>query len=121
MLQDSIFANIEYANNGSNVMIILLLLAFLFGASWALVGLAVSAFIPNKFAAAVAPFMIYFALSTMLSITDETFILSPINMLYPNARLMPSLAFCFVYSGVLIIIAATIFIIRAYGRLENAL
>lgn len=120
-LQGSVFESIEFQNDGLNVMLILLLLAFLFGAAWSLVGLAMSAFIPNKFAAIAAPFMIYFALSTLLSITDKTFIFSPINMLFPDARLIPSLTFCFIYEISLIIFAALLFIIRSYRRLKNAI
>ena len=121
VLQGSIFSNIEYANNGLNVMIILLLLSFLFGFAWSLIGLAVSAFIPNKYAALAAPFMIYFAASTALSLTNESLVFSPINMLYPNYSQIPSIAFCFIYQLLLIAISAVIFIIRAYRRLENAL
>ena len=121
LLQGSVLGSIEHANNGVNVMLVLLLLAFLFGAGWALVGLAVSAFIPNKFAAAASPFMIYFALSTALSLDDNCFIFSPMNMLYPNALAIPSITFCVIYLLVLIVVSAAIFILRAYRRLKNAL
>lgn len=84
-------------------------------------GLAVSAFIPNKYAALAAPFMIYFALSTALSLTDESLVFSPINMLYPNYSQIPSIAFCFIYQLILISMSAVIFIIRAYRRLKDAL
>lgn len=117
LLQGSVLGSIEHAN----VILVLLLLAFLFGAGWALVGLAVSAFIPNKLAAAASPFMIYFALSTALSLDDNCFIFSPMNMLFPNALAIPSITFCVVYLLVLIIVSAAIFILRAYRRLKNAL
>lgn len=121
LLQGSVLGNIEYANNGLNVMIVLLALTFLFGIAWSLVGLTVSAFIPNKFAAIAAPFMIYFALSTVLSLDDTMFVFNPMNMLYPNALNIPSIVFCFIYQIVMIIISASIFIIRAYRRLKNAI
>lgn len=121
ILQGSILGAIEYTNNGLNVMIILLLLSFLFGFAWSLIGLAVSAFIPNKYVALVAPFLIYFALSTALSLTDESLVFSPINMLYPNYSQIPSIAFCFIYQLILIAMSAVIFIIRAYRRLKDAL
>lgn len=121
LLQGSVLGNIEHTNNGLNVMVILLLLSFLFGIAWSLIGLAVSAFIPNKYVALVAPFMIYFALSTALSLTDESLVFSPINMLYPNYSKIPSIAFCFIYQLILIATASVIFIIRAYRRLNDAL
>ncbi len=121
MLENSIFENIEFANNGLNVMLILLLLSFLFGTVWSLVGLAASAFFPNKYVSFVAPFMIYFALSTALSLTDESLVFSPMNMLYPNYSQIPSIIFCFIYQLVLIIVSATTFLICAYRRLKNAL
>lgn len=121
LLQGSVLGSIEHANSGVNVMLVLLLLAFLFGAGWALMGLAVSAFIPNKFAAAASPFMIYFALSTALSLDENCFIFSPMNMLYPNALAIPSITFCVIYLLVLIVVSAAIFILRAYRRLKNAL
>lgn len=117
LLQGSVLGSIEHAN----VILVLLLLAFLFGAVWALMGLAVSAFIPNKFAAAASPFMIYFALSTALSLDDSCFIFSPMNMLYPNASAIPSVTFCVIYLLVLIVVSAAVFILRAYRRLKNAL
>ncbi len=121
ILQGSILGAFEYTNNGLNVMIILLFLSFLFGFAWSLIGLTVSAFIPNKYVALVAPFMIYFALSTMLSLTDESLVFSPINMLYPNYSQIPSVSFCFIYQLILIVTSAVIFIIRAYRRLKDAL
>lgn len=117
LLQGSVLSSLEHAN----VILVLLLLAFLFGAGWALMGLAVSAFIPNKFAAAASPFMIYIALSTALSLDDSCFIFSPMNMLYPNALAIPSITFCVIYLLVLIVISAAVFILRAYRRLKNAL
>ena len=117
LLQGSVLSSLEHAN----VILVLLLLAFLFGAGWALMGLAVSVFIPNKFAAAASPFMIYFALSTALSLDDSCFIFSPMNMLYPNALAIPSITFCVIYLLVLIVISAAVFILRAYRRLKNAL
>ncbi len=114
-------AELEGLNGGLNLMLILLALAFLFGAAWALAGLAVSAFIPNKFAAYASPFMIYFASSLILAQNEETLKFSPINMLYPNYRGIPSLAFCFIYQSILIIAAAATFVIRADRRLRNDL
>lgn len=114
-------AKLESLNGGLNLMLILLALAFLFGAAWALVGLAVSAFIPNKFAAYASPFMIYFAASLILAQSEETLKFSPINMLYPNYRGIPSMWFCFIYQSVLIIAAAVIFVFRANRRLKNDL
>ncbi len=119
--KNSVLESIEYANSGLNVIIILLLLSFLFGTAWSLVGLAASAFVPNKYSALTAPFMIYFALSTILSLTDEFLVFSPINMLYPNYSQIPSIAFCFIYQLLLIVVSMMLFIIRAYGRLKNAL
>lgn len=121
ILQGSILGGIEYANNGLNVIMILLLLSFLFGSAWSLIGLTVSAFIPNKYVALVAPFMIYFAMSTTLSLTDDSLVFSPINMLYPNYSQIPSVSFCFIYQLILIVMSAVIFIIRAYRRLKDAL
>ncbi len=121
MLQNSIFKNIEFANNGLNVMLILLLLSFLFGTAWSLIGLATSAFFPNKYTGLTAPFVIYFALSTVLSLTEETLVYSPMNMLYPNYSHIPSVAFCIVYQLVLIIVSAITFLLCANRRLKNAL
>lgn len=117
----SIFESMEFKLNGLVVMIILLILSFLFGAAWALVALAFSAFIPNKFAAYAAPFMLYFSASLILGQTDDTLKFSPINMLFPNYKGIPSIGFCFIYQLILIITAATVFTIRANWRIKNDL
>lgn len=117
----SIFSNIEFVEDGIIVMITLLAISFIFGASWALVGLAFSTFILNRFAACVAPFMLYFSVSLILGQTEETLRFSPLNMLFPNYNGIPSIGFCFVYQLILMIIAALLFAIRANWRIKNDL
>lgn len=62
----TMWENYVSAGGGSLVLAAKLLLAFLFGAVWSLVGLAVSAWIPNRYVTLIAPFIIYQSLWLLL-------------------------------------------------------
>lgn len=92
--------------------IILLLLGFLFGAIWGGIGITVSLFITNNLAAYSIPFLIYFAVSMLMSGSDILIMYSPINYLYPSLVSMPSISFCFVVQLIFLVIVTIIYAIK---------
>jgi hypothetical protein len=93
--------------------------AFLFGMVWMTVGLAVSSFIPNRYASLSIPFLLYFALFLILY-RLRLVIISPVNMILPHLDQLPSLLYVIAYQGILLLAASAAFLFRAAGRLRNA-
>lgn len=81
-------------------------LGFLFGVLWALVGLAFSAFIPNRYVGLLAPFILYDSLWLFMGDLpmNPVFLLSGDNVLHGNFPL--AALFEILYIGVTILIAA---------------
>jgi hypothetical protein len=63
---NSIWENLVYVGGGAYVLFLKTILGFVFGMVWALVGLAISAYIPNKYVTFLAPFVLYQALWVLL-------------------------------------------------------
>ena len=82
---------------GIGLAMLLLVLAFLFGALWSDIGLLVSAVVPNKYAALSIPFAIYFVVHLFLYKSDIFLVFSPANMLMPSTTFIPYKAYPFVY------------------------
>lgn len=119
-LDEGIFANIQYVWGGLVVVIILTVLSFLFGAVWSNIGLCISAFIPNKYIALAFPFVLYFSSHLILYRLGESALLfSPVNMIMPNAAVIPSLSYPFVYQGVLLLLTVWLFKQAVQRRLQD--
>lgn len=83
------------------------LIAFLFGCLWGLVGLAISVFITNRYVTYIAPFVLYQICWFLL----EGSAFNPVYMLRGDAEFIPSLGFLFCYQILLIIICYSLSIV----------
>ncbi len=119
VFDETVYADIQYVWGGLFLAMLLLLLSFLFGALWSNVGLLVSAIVPNKYAALVMPFAIYFALHLLLYKSEFFLVFSPANMLMPSTRFIPYKAYPFVYQIVLLGIVNLLYRRIMEERLEN--
>lgn len=119
IMQGTILENIEFVWGGILVLLVILLLAFIFGMVWSCVGLSISAFMPNRYIALAAPFLIFFALYLICSRIPGLFIFSPINMLMPDVDVFPFFAYPFLYQFIWLIIVSTLYYIKAGKRLED--
>ena len=85
-----------------------IILAFLFGCLWALVGLAISTILTNRYVTYIAPFVIYQGLWFLLSETA----FNPVYYLRGDADFIPSLWFVLCWQGFLIV---AFFIVSVLG------
>ena len=81
---------------GSLYVALKLVLGFLFGAVWALVGLVVSVLFTNQYITYIAPFVIYQILWFLL----EGSALNPVYMLRGDSNYIPSFSFILIYQGI---------------------
>lgn len=86
---ETVYAQMQYVWGGLLLSHMLMALAFLFGAIWSNVGLLVSVIFPNKYLALAAPFALYFSVHLIFHRTESLLVLSPVNMLMPNASFIP--------------------------------
>lgn len=121
LLDNTCMSGIEFAGGGFLITVILLMLAFIFGAVWAVIGMTLSAFIESKYTSYAGPFMIYFGSSMLLAQSEKSLTFSPINMLFPDYHNIPSLLFCFAYQITLYIFSISLFYIKSNRRLKNDL
>ena len=119
IFDESFFAPIQFVWGGGLVVIILLVLAFIFGAVWSNIGLCISAVIPNRYITLAAPFTLYFAMHLLFYRIDGLLLLSPVNMLMPIVNFLPNIIYPFAYQGVLLLITFVIFPKFAGRRCEN--
>ena len=119
VFDETVYADIQYVWGGIGLAALLLVLSFLFGALWSDVGLLVSAIVPNKYAALVMPFAIYFVLHLLLYKSDILLVFSPANMLLPSTIFIPYKAYPFIYQIVLLAIVNLAYSRIMEGRLEN--
>ena len=119
LLDGTLFESIQFVWSGGLVVVILLALAFLFGAVWSNIGLCVSVFSPNRYVALAAPFAVYFGLHLFCYRVGSLLMFSPVNMLMPFVDFLPNIPYLFVYQGVLLTASILLFYIAAYRRLIN--
>ncbi|MEG1884410.1 MAG: hypothetical protein RR224_11950 [Clostridia bacterium] len=86
-------AGLLLVQNGLWVYLGRIALAFLFGALWALVGLAISTISPNRYVVLVAPFAIYQILWYILGSS----MFNPLHMLRADLDALPSIAFVLIH------------------------
>ena len=97
-------------------MVLKLLLGFLFGCTWSLVGLAVSTIITNRYAVIVIPFV----LSQLLWIGLQNSILNPLFLLRGDDRRYSSFSQVVLIEVSYAIIAAILFIIGFRRKMKHA-
>ena len=97
--------------------LMLLALAFFFGAIWSGAGLLVSVLFPNKYLALAAPFALYFSLHLLLYRTGALLVFSPVNMLMPNTVFIPFPLYPLLYETVLLGVIGVLFFRLAERRL----
>lgn len=115
-LHNTILAPFELTWGGLFPVAIIILLAFVFGAVWGTVGLALSSLIPNRYIGLCAPFIVFFFLHLLCSFLRlERF--SPVNMILPD--ILPSFLFLGIYQLLLMAIATTVFCFGAQRRLTT--
>jgi hypothetical protein len=85
-------------------MVLRVLLAFIFGALWAIIGLTISVFITNRYVTYIAPFVLYQALWFLL----EGSAFNPVYMLRGDSNYLPSLWFVLTYQLASIALCCTI-------------
>ena len=119
ILDDTIFANIQYIWEGLLVAILILILSFLFGAIWSNIGLIISAINPNRYVALATPFAIYFAVHIILDRIGNLIFLSPMNMILPFEKFIPNIYYPFLYEIILLIATYIIFYFLGKRRLND--
>lgn len=119
IFDESFFAPIQFVWGGGLIVIILLVLAFIFGAVWSNIGLCISALIPNRYITLAAPFVLYFAMHLIFYRTNSLLFLSPVNMLMPIVDFLPNMIYPFAYQGVLLLITFVLFSKLVGRRCEN--
>lgn len=119
LFEGSVFEKIQFIGGGVLVVVILLVLAFIFGAVWSNVGLCISIFYPNRYIALAAPFVLYFFLFLFCYRINVLLVLSPVNMLMPDLNTLPGLWYPFVYQAVWLIVTLWLLFTGAKRRLND--
>lgn len=106
VFDETVYREIQFIWGGLFLVLFLLLLAFLFGASWSMVGLCISALLPNRYIALAAPFALYFGSHLILYRMGDPLLFSPVNILMPATDFIPFPSFPLLYqAGMLIIVS----------------
>lgn len=119
VFDETVYSQLQFVWDGLLMVILLLVLAFLFGAVWSNVGLCISAFIPNRYIALAAPFALYFITHLIFYRIGFLLVLSPVNMLMPATIFIPNMSYPFVYQIVLFVVVVLIFDRSIRGRLND--
>lgn len=113
-LDGSILQPFENVAGGLGLVGVIILLAFLFGVVWGVIGTALSAAVPNRYVALCGPFVLFFLMHLVASaLPKEKF--SPTNTILPD--ILPSFGFLFLYQAVLLVLGCAAFIFFARRRL----
>lgn len=115
----TVFEDIQFIGGGLFVQAISITLAFLSGAIWSVVGLASSAFSPNKFVAVTFPLALYYGMG-VLFYRFNLVQFSPLNTIMPTSSEYIELPLLFALQIGLVCIAFLLFYIRGYWRIRNA-
>lgn len=110
----TILEPLETFAGGLGIVGVIILLAFLFGIVWGVVGTALSAAVPNRYVALCGPFVLFFLIHLVANaLGAERF--SPTNTILPD--ILPSFGFLFLYQTVLLVLGCAAFIFFARRRL----
>lgn len=116
---ETVYAQMQYTWGGLLLALMLMVLAFLFGAVWSDVGLLVSVIFPNKYLALAAPFALYFSVHLIFYRLGTLLVLSPVNMLMPNTSFIPFTLYPLLYEILLLGIICILFSVLVKRRLWN--
>lgn len=119
VFDESVYSKLQFVWGGMLMVILLLVLAFLFGAVWSNIGLCISTFIPNRYITLAAPFALYFITHLVFYRIGFLLVLSPVNMLMPAAIFIPSMSYPFIYQIVLFFVIVLILKKSIKGRLSD--
>ncbi|MCX4370617.1 MAG: hypothetical protein OSJ58_02175 [Dysosmobacter sp.] len=114
---ETVYAGMQYIGGGLLLALMLMVLAFMFGAIWSNVGLLVSVLFPNKYLALAAPFALYFSIHLIFYRIGFLLVLSPVNMLMPNTTFIPFAAYPLLYEVLLLGMTCILFSGLAKRRL----
>lgn len=114
---ETVYVQIQYIWGGLLLALMLMALAFLFGAIWSDIGLLVSVLFPNKYLTLSVPFAIYFSIHLILYRMGDPVVLSPVNMLMPNAAFIPFILYPLFYEGLLLVFICILFRVLIQRRL----
>lgn len=119
VFDETVYSQLQFVWGGLLMVILLLVLAFMFGAVWSNVGLCISTFIPNRYIALAAPFALYFITHLIFYRIGFLLVFSPVNMLMPATTFIPSMSYPFIYQILLFVVIAFIFDRSIKGRLND--
>lgn len=97
VFDETVYKELQFIWGGLFMVLFLLLLAFLFGTSWSMMGLCISALVPNRYIALAAPFALFFGAHLILYRMGDTLLFSPANVLMPATNFIPFPAFPLLY------------------------
>lgn len=109
VFDETVYADMQYVWGGLLLALMLMTLAFLFGAIWSDVGLLVSVLLPNKYLALAAPFALYFSIHLIFYRVGSLLVLSPVNMLMPDTTFIPFTWYPLLYEAVLLGVICILF------------
>lgn len=119
VFDETVYSGTQYVWGGILLFLMLLALAFLFGAVWSNVGLLVSVLAPNRYLALAAPFALYFSIHLIFYWLGFLLVFSPVNMLMPNTVFIPFQAYPLLYETALLAVLCILFARLAERRLWN--
>lgn len=99
---ETVYTSMQYVWGGLLLALLLMALAFLFGAIWSNVGLLVSVLFPNKYLTLAAPFALYFSVHLIFYRIGFLLVFSPVNMLMPNTTFIPFALYPLLYELLLL-------------------
>lgn len=108
VFDETVYGKLQFVWSGLFLVLFLLLLAFLFGASWSVIGLCVSALIPNRYITLAAPFALFFGAHLILYRLGKPLLFSPANILMPAADFIPFPAFPLLYQFGMLALASVL-------------
>ena len=114
---ETVYSQVQYIWGGLLLALMLMVLAFLFGAIWSDVGLLVSVLFPNKYLALAAPFALYFSIHLIFYRLEFLLVFSPVNMLMPNTTFIPFTLYPLLYEVLLLTLICILFTVLTRRRL----
>lgn len=119
VFDETVYFRMQYVWGGLLLGLMLLALAFLFGAIWSNVGLFVSVLCPNKYVALAVPFALYFSVHLIFYRLGFLLVFSPVNMLMPDTTFIPFAFYPLLYEALLLGVICMLFCWFVQRRLRD--
>lgn len=119
VFDDTVYSRMQYVWGGLLLGLMLMALAFLFGAIWSNAGLFVSVLCPNKYVALAVPFALYFSVHLIFYRLGFLLVFSPVNMLMPNTTFIPFAFYPLLYEALLLGVICLLFCWFVQRRLRD--